>query len=84
VTIDTVVSQPRRPQEAEAAFRRAHPRFANTAILDELRRSDFARLDAGGHGYLDYTGAGRHADSQLNEHVDLLRRNVFGNGFCPS
>ena len=51
--------------EREAAFARAHPRYADTAILDELRRSDFARLDAGGHVYLDYTGAGLYADSQL-------------------
>ena len=48
-------------------------------VLDELRRSDFARLDAGGHVYLDYTGAGLYADSQLSEHLELLRANVFGN-----
>jgi len=52
---------------------------ADTAMLDELRRSDYARLDASGHVYLDYTGAGLYADSQLSEHVELLRRNVFGN-----
>jgi len=66
-------------EEAEAAFRRAHPRYEDTAALDELRRDDFARLDAGGHVYLDYTGAGLYADSQLREHLDLLRQNVFGN-----
>ena len=66
-------------EEAEAAFRRAHPRYADTATLDELRRSDFSRLDTGGHVYLDYTGAGLYADSQLAEHLDLLRQNVFGN-----
>jgi len=66
-------------REAEAAFRRAHPRYDDTTVLDELRRSDFARLDAGGHVYLDYTGAGLYADSQLAEHLDLLRHNVFGN-----
>ena len=66
-------------EETEAAFRRANPRYAETAALDELRRSDFARLDAGGHVYLDYTGAGLYADSQLSEHVELLRANVFGN-----
>ena len=65
--------------EREAAFARAHPRYAETAILDELRRSDFARLDAGGHVYLDYTGAGLYADSQLSEHLELLRAGVFGN-----
>jgi molybdenum cofactor sulfurtransferase len=52
---------------------------ADTAVLDALRRSEYARLDAGGHVYLDYTGAGLYADSQLSEHLELLRRNVFGN-----
>src|SRR6266536_3007798 len=81
------VSQPSPPEtqpaaslaEAEAAFRRAHPRYEDTTVLDELRRGDFTRLDAGGHVYLDYTGAGLYADSQLSEHLELLRANVFGN-----
>lgn len=67
------------PEGAEAAFRRAHPRYADTAALDELRRSDLSRLDTGGHVYLDYTGAGLYADSQLSEHLELLRGSVFGN-----
>ena len=48
-------------------------------MLDELRRSDFARLDRGGHVYLDYTGGGLYAESQLREHMRLLERGVFGN-----
>jgi len=52
---------------------------SRTALLDELRRTEFARLDAGGHVYLDYTGSGLYADSQLREHLELLQRNVFGN-----
>jgi molybdenum cofactor sulfurtransferase len=47
--------------------------------FDELRARDFARLDAGGHVYLDYTGGGLFAESQLREHFELLRDNVFGN-----
>jgi molybdenum cofactor sulfurtransferase len=53
--------------------------LAETALLDELRRAEYARLDAGGHVYLDYTGAGLYAQSQLAEHFALLRDNVFGN-----
>ena len=64
---------------AEAAFRRRHPRYGDTAVLDELRSTDFGRLDRGGHVYLDYTGGGLYADSQLVEHMQLLRENVFGN-----
>lgn len=52
---------------------------AAEAALDELRRSEYARLDAGGHVYLDYTGAGLYAESQLADHLELLRANVFGN-----
>jgi molybdenum cofactor sulfurtransferase len=66
-------------QSLEAAFRRGHPGSADTAVLDELRRSDFARLDRDGHVYLDYTGGGLYAESQLREHVRLLERGVFGN-----
>jgi molybdenum cofactor sulfurtransferase len=67
------------PETDEAAFRRAHPRYADTAVLDELRRTEYSRLDAGGHVYLDYTGAGLYSDSQLSEHLALLRGSVFGN-----
>lgn len=65
--------------ETDAAFDRAHPGYAETAALDELRRVDFARLDESGHTYLDYTGAGLYGASQLAEHVELLRSGVFGN-----
>ena len=47
--------------------------------FDELRRTEFARLDEAGQVYLDYTGAGMYAESQLAEHVELLRRSVLGN-----
>ncbi len=48
-------------------------------LVEELRSTEFARLDAGGHVYLDYTGAGLYADSQLSEHMEILRAAVFGN-----
>jgi len=50
-----------------------------TDLFDELRRTEFARLDAAGDVYLDYTGAGMYAESQLAEHLELLRNSVFGN-----
>jgi selenocysteine lyase/cysteine desulfurase len=64
---------------AEDAFLHAHPEYAATALLDELRAGDFARLDDGGHVYLDYTGGGLFAASQLHEHVRLLESTVLGN-----
>jgi molybdenum cofactor sulfurtransferase len=66
-------------QAAETAFRNAHPGYADTDAIDDLRARDFARLDAGGHVYLDYTGGGLYASSQLREHFALLDAGVFGN-----
>ena len=74
-----VSEQSSRLEAAEVAFLGAHPDYAATAALDELRRTEFARLDAGGHVYLDYTGGGLYADSQLREHMGLLASGVFGN-----
>jgi len=48
-------------------------------MIDDLRRTQYTRLDAGEHVYLDYTGGGLYAESQLEQHQALLRQNVFGN-----
>jgi molybdenum cofactor sulfurtransferase len=66
-------------REAEQAFRHAYPAFESTSSLDALRAREYARLDDLGQIYLDYTGGGLYAESQLREHFDLLRRSVFGN-----
>jgi molybdenum cofactor sulfurtransferase len=50
-----------------------------TAILDELRATEYARLDQRGQVYLDYTGGSLYADSQVTEHLTALRESVFGN-----
>lgn len=44
-----------------------------------LRATDYARLDRLGHVYLDYTGGGLYAESQLERHHRLLSEGVFGN-----
>ena len=64
---------------ALADFERRYPAYAGTAVLDGLRARDYARLDAAGQVYLDYTGGGLYADSQLARHRDLLARAVLGN-----
>src|SRR5262245_56858823 len=64
---------------AEAAFLAANPRFAATASVDALRRTDYRRIDAAGEVYLDYTGGGLYGESQLDAHMTLLREAVFGN-----
>jgi selenocysteine lyase/cysteine desulfurase len=61
------------------AFVRRHPEYASTARLDEIRAADYARLDAAGDAYLDYTGAGLYAASQIREHGELLASSLLGN-----
>ena len=60
-------------------FLKAYPAYPATNIIDDLRASEYARLDVGGHIYLDYTGGGLYADSQLRRHTQLLTEHVFGN-----
>ena len=64
---------------AYQAFRQAYPAFDSTWKLDELRATEYARLDRQGHVYLDYTGGGLYAESQLRDHMALLSGGVFGN-----
>lgn len=47
--------------------------------FEELRRREFSRLDAQGQVYLDYTGAGLYAESQVRAHADFLAKGIFGN-----
>jgi molybdenum cofactor sulfurtransferase len=61
------------------AFRQAYPAFDSTRKLDELRATEYARLDRAGHVYLDYTGGGLYAEAQLRDHMALLCDGVFGN-----
>src|SRR5512143_3136682 len=61
------------------AFLKAYPSYPSTHIIDELRANDYTRLDLGGHIYLDYTGGGLYAETQLRRHNKLLAEHVFGN-----
>src|SRR5690606_16827592 len=60
-------------------FRRTYPEYDLTRTLDGLRATEYARLDQLGHVYLDYTGGGLYAESQLRDHMELLKNQVFGN-----
>jgi selenocysteine lyase/cysteine desulfurase len=44
-----------------------------------LRASEYGRLDAQEQVYLDFTGGGLHAASQVQEHVRMLNEEVLGN-----
>ena len=60
-------------------FLKKYPTYASTSALDDLRAADYARLDRAGQVYLDYTGAGLYAQSQVDKHRQLLLDNVYGN-----
>jgi len=66
-------------QAAFADFVHTYPAFESTRKLDELRATEYARLDRHGHVYLDYTGGGLYAECQLREHLSLLSDGIFGN-----
>ena len=66
-------------REAYAAFLAARPEFEATCVIDEVRAREFGRLDALGQVYLDYTGSGLYAASQVRRHSELLLGHVFGN-----
>lgn len=49
-----------------------------------LRAREFARLDARGDVYLDYTGSALYPESLVREHAELLCSSVFGNPHSES
>jgi selenocysteine lyase/cysteine desulfurase len=61
------------------AFLKTYPTYPSTHALDHLRLSEYARLDLNGQVYLDYTGGGLYAESQILRHHRLLSEHVFGN-----
>ncbi len=70
------------PEAMNAAYQEfvaRYPAFQQTTALDDLRAEEYGRLDALGHVYLDYTGGGLYAASQLQEHMQLLAGGVYGN-----
>mgnify|MGYP001412358849 CR=1 FL=1 len=64
---------------AEEDFCRRYPEYQATRALDDLRATEYARLDRDGHVYLDYTGGGLYAETQVRAHETLLLNHTFGN-----
>jgi len=79
MTVDT--SQYRAALEA---FLSESSAYRATAAIDELRASDYSRLDRAGLVYMDYTGAGLYAESQVRRHQQMLLDGVFGNPHSKS
>lgn len=65
-------------QHAYERFLSEHPGYAPGKI-DALRQADYRRLAEQGVVYLDYTGAGLYASSQVAAHSALLEAGVYGN-----
>ncbi len=66
-------------EQAYQQFLSQFPEFQAVSSVDELRAAEYSRLDTLRQTYLDYTGGGLYAEKQLNEHMQLLKNNVFGN-----
>jgi len=66
-------------EAAYADFAGRYPTYAETVALDRLRATEYSRLDEFDQVYLDYTGGSLFAESQIEEHLKLLRSGVFGN-----
>ena len=65
----TEIAAPAEMQAAFETFKQAYPGFEKTGKLDELRAVEYGRLDRAGQVYLDYTGGGLYAETQLREHL---------------
>ncbi len=65
-------------EDERAAFQAANPGFDSDALA-ELRLKEYGRLEQLGQTYLDYTGGGLYAVSQITRHGQLLAGGVFGN-----
>ncbi|MBZ0112479.1 MAG: aminotransferase class V-fold PLP-dependent enzyme [Thermoanaerobaculia bacterium] len=55
------------------------PKPDREQVLAHLRAEEFARLDEQGQIYLDYTGGGLYAASQVRRHAEFLLSGVYGN-----
>jgi selenocysteine lyase/cysteine desulfurase len=71
------IENDRRPEPP--GFLPAYPGYQSTALLDRLRATEYSYLDAGGHVYLDYAGAGLPAQAQLAAHAGWIGGGCFGN-----
>src|SRR5579871_3085871 len=76
---ESVAQEKMQLEEAQADFLARFPGYRKTAILDELRATEYRRLDEKRQVYLDYTGGSLYAESQLQKHFELMRSGVLGN-----
>jgi len=56
-----------------------YPALVIPGYFDVLRQTEYTRLDADDHVYLDFTGGNLYAESQVTRHLEFLRTQVLGN-----
>lgn len=61
------------------SFLLKHPEYKITGAIDELRETDFTRLDDQKHTYLDFTGGQLFGTSQVKKHQEFLCSTILGN-----
>ncbi|MCD6356914.1 MAG: aminotransferase class V-fold PLP-dependent enzyme [Anaerolineaceae bacterium] len=66
-------------EDAYSCFIHQYPQYLETSAIDALRKKEYRMLDVKKHTYLDFTGGGLYAVSQLKAHYNLLSQNIFGN-----
>jgi len=59
-------------------FQQTFPDYRQTEV-ENLRYHEYGRLDEHRQVYLDYTGSGLYAASQIHQYMSLLESGVFGN-----
>ena len=60
-------------------FVSTHPEYKLTWPLDNLRNSDYARLELAEECYVDYMGAALYPESLIRMHSNTLSRSIMGN-----
>jgi molybdenum cofactor sulfurtransferase len=73
-----VISSVRTEGRAFTDFHNVYP-SVDLAKMEALRACEYTRLDDQSHVYLDYTGAGLYATSQVRDHLAMLNGCVLGN-----
>jgi selenocysteine lyase/cysteine desulfurase len=56
-----------------------HDERAADPLFDEIRATEFGRLDADNQAYLDYTGSALYSETQIAAHAERMRRMILGN-----
>ena len=75
-----MTSKPSAYHIEEASFLEHWPSYGSPNEIEDLRASpEFKRLDDNKHVYVDYTGGGLYAESQLDKPKEYLASNVYGN-----